>query len=73
VKNEMGGECSTLGRDEKSIQTFGWQTQREVINARLRRRWDLVFAGFSIWTSGLLMRIRHQHSGTIKVVNFLAS
>jgi hypothetical protein len=25
-EDETGGECSTVGRDEKSIQYFGWKT-----------------------------------------------
>jgi hypothetical protein len=37
IKDEMGGACSTHGRDEKCIQYFGWKTWREETTGRLMR------------------------------------
>jgi len=36
----MGGICSKHGRHEKCIKYFGWNTWREELLGRPRRRWE---------------------------------
>jgi hypothetical protein len=36
---EVGGTCSTHGRDEKCIQYLGWKTEGKRLLGRPKRRW----------------------------------
>jgi hypothetical protein len=37
---EMGGECSTNGRDAKCVQNFGRKPERKRLRGRLSSRWE---------------------------------
>jgi hypothetical protein len=37
-EDEMGGACTTRGKNEKIIQNFAWKTLREEASGRLRLR-----------------------------------
>jgi len=39
MKAEMGGTCSTHGRNEKYAHYFGWKHERKRTLGRPRRRW----------------------------------
>ena len=39
-KDEMGGECSTYGGEQKCVQGFGVETFRKELLGRPRRKWD---------------------------------
>jgi len=38
--NNMGGACSTYGRQEMRIQNYLWEDLRERLRGRPRRRWE---------------------------------
>jgi hypothetical protein len=40
IENEMGGECSVYGGEERRIQDFGGLPEEKRPLRRLRRRWE---------------------------------